>query len=117
MPHIILEHSCSVENIIIENSFKEGLFNVVLNNSDAKSSSIRCRFLKYENYYYPFARDFIHVTVKMLPGRSKRQLLIVSESIMSYIKDSVLSFDSRININCSSEIIEIDCDTYVKWSN
>jgi len=117
MPHIVLEHSSSVENIVIENSFKKGLFDTILSNSDAKSSSVRCRFLKYENYYYPFARDFIHVTVKMLPGRSKAQLLIVSESIMSYIKHSVLSFDSSININCSSEIIEIDRDTYVKWSN
>ncbi len=105
MPHIIVEHS--IVDI-------EGLL-VALNNTLVKSelfepSSIKARSIFCQDHLVGGVKaDFVHVTVKLLSGRTILQQKQLSEEVLVTLSQ-IISAEVALSV----EIVVLDAQTYTK---
>ncbi|MFT6834524.1 MAG: 5-carboxymethyl-2-hydroxymuconate isomerase [Francisellaceae bacterium] len=110
MPHCIIEYSVELEEIIdpiqlVATAYQGALKSNIFNGDDIKSRSIA-----YKNYQCGNSKkSFIHVTVKILTGRTPEQHTSLSKSILSEFKKINLS-----SVIFTMEIAEIERNIYVK---
>lgn len=110
MPHCIIEHSKELENLISpiklieavhQGTFKSGLF---------QEKDIKSRAISFEHYQVGDTKlDFVHVTVRILSGRSEKQRKALSNSVLAEL--------NKINLSSTSltvEICKIEKESYAK---
>ncbi|MBT3315101.1 MAG: 5-carboxymethyl-2-hydroxymuconate Delta-isomerase [Anaerolineae bacterium] len=110
MPHCIIEHSKELGNSISpakliiavhQGAFEAGLF---------REKDIKTRILSFKDYQVGSTKlNFIHVTVRILAGRSEEQRAILSNAVLSELEKLSLSSTSL-----TVEICEIDKESYAK---
>ena len=117
MPHIVLDYASPLEGIILEPEFREGLIQKLLENSDFERSHIKYRSVKYSDYDCPAADVFVHVTIKMLSGRTRDQKQKIARSAVMYFKGflSPRLKSKNLRVECTVEIQELDKTIYEKW--
>lgn len=114
MPHIIIEHSASIQtdsenlsNIAFGACEQSGLF---------ASKDIKTRVMSYD--LFQIGKDdtkkshFVHVTVKIMPGRSTEQQHQLAQNILDKLTALNLSDCSH-----SVEIIELNATAYCKHTS
>ncbi|CAM1366196.1 5-carboxymethyl-2-hydroxymuconate isomerase [Tenacibaculum litopenaei] len=109
MPHCIIEYSSDIENA------KEILDTVRIVNTEIENSglfdkkTIKTRALPIDVYLVGgVEKSFIHITVKILEGRTDTQKKDLSERILKCVL-------SKYNIeNISVEIVELHTQSYSK---
>lgn len=126
MPHIIIEHS---DNILASDALKIGaqiqqiMAEIVEGNFDPNQCKVRST--SYKNYLVGLEnvdlektpQDFIHLSIKILAGRS----LEIRQKLASQSFDFIKKFYNDLNIShqrcdVSVDIIEMARDTYQKIS-
>jgi 5-carboxymethyl-2-hydroxymuconate isomerase len=110
MPHCIIEYTRDIEpaldiqkmvNIAFESIEKTGLFN---------TSAIKSRAIPLDYFKSGLDRDdFIHVTVKILPGRTSEQKKYLTQSVI----DGVSAVVGRTK-SLSVEVVDLDGESYNK---
>jgi 5-carboxymethyl-2-hydroxymuconate isomerase len=115
MPHIILEYS---ENIIEQGEFSE-LFQTLhllltellpTQLNSCKSRALKCTSFFLGDGYHQNA--FVHVTIKVLPGREKSHLDSVAQKILPQLERFFSESLSHLNIQISLEIKDLSTNYF-----
>ncbi len=108
MPHCIIEHSSTINAEQLNNKVFLGALNSELFEADGRD--IKVRSIAYENYQTGTEKeDFIHVTVRILSGRSDTDKVMLSETVMTQLLSLSLS---RASITV--EVVDMDRNSYGK---
>lgn len=108
MPHCVIEHSASIDGktllpLVYKGALASNLF-------EAKGSDIKVRALPYDDYKTGSVDiEFVHVTLKILAGRTIEQKSILSHLVLEQLKTL-----SMTNCSISVEIMDIDRSSYSK---
>ncbi|MFM2642536.1 5-carboxymethyl-2-hydroxymuconate isomerase [Vibrio chagasii] len=108
MPHCIIEHSSTINAEKLNTKVFLGALNSELFEADGRD--IKVRSIAYENYQTGTEKeDFIHVTVRILSGRSDTDKAMLSETVMTQLLSLSLS---RTSITV--EVVDMDRNSYGK---
>jgi len=116
MPHIILEYAKPLKKIILTTEFKTNLIKNLLNYSNFHPNNIKYRSIQYSDYFSACSQAFIYLTIKILPGRTQKQKINISEANIKYFKEKILintKFKKKY-IEFTIQIEELDSRTYKK---
>ncbi len=108
MPHCVIEHSADIDGLVLlkpvyDGTLASGLF-------DASGKDIKVRAIAYDNYKVgEMLASFIHVSLKILSGRSDEQKSMLSEAVLSELQQLAIS-DSSMTV----EVLDIDRASYSK---
>ncbi|RLV59745.1 5-carboxymethyl-2-hydroxymuconate isomerase [Parashewanella curva] len=104
MPHLIIEHSNEFNADIL----MEAVFKGALSSRLFESRAIKVRALPYQHYQVGFKRSaFIHVTLKIISGRTQGQKLGLSEGVIEQLLE--LGYE---NVAITAEVVDIDRESY-----
>ncbi len=110
MPHLILEFS---SNIIEKNNLSE-LFKtchiILANELPADLGSCKSRSLESNAYYIGDGRAtnaFVHISVKVKPGRSEEALQRVAGKLMAVFQSYFTASLKSLNLQITLEILEL----------
>ncbi|AEF22823.1 5-carboxymethyl-2-hydroxymuconate Delta-isomerase [Pseudomonas fulva] len=108
MPHCIIEHSASLNGDALLPLIFSGALNTGLFESDG--SDIKVRSIAYQSYLTgPERSDFVHVTIKILSGRTTEQKQILSKSVLAQLQTI-----ERPHCSLTVEVADIDRASYSK---
>ncbi|MEW6992575.1 5-carboxymethyl-2-hydroxymuconate Delta-isomerase [Colwelliaceae bacterium 6441] len=108
MPHCIIEHSSSIEPVDLNKKVFLGALESNL--FEPNGGDIKVRSIAYEHYLTGSSKgSFIHVTLRILSGRSEQDKLLLSNSVMSKLKSIQLA-----SASLTVEVVDIDRNSYAK---
>ncbi len=108
MPHCIVEHSASLHSelivpLVFAGAKKSALFEI-------DGSDIKVRAIVYHSYLTGLKKaDFIHVTLKILSGRTVEQKQMLSKSVLDELQQLELQMCSL-----TVEVMDIERASYSK---
>lgn len=108
MPHCIVEHANTIDGErlvapVFVGALNSGLF-------EADGSDIKIRTLAYSNYQVGGQKSaFIHVSLKLLKGRTEQQKITLSKCVLAQLETLALG---RCSITI--EVIDIESKSYMK---
>ncbi|MFW0754517.1 5-carboxymethyl-2-hydroxymuconate Delta-isomerase [Pseudomonas sp. H11T01] len=109
MPHCIIECSATLDGDMLTSKVHQGTLDSMLFEPDG--SDIKVRALTYHSYIVGgFKTDFVHVTVKILSGRSLLQKAVLSKSIQAKLSELDL-----VSCSITVEVVDIERASYLKW--
>lgn len=109
MPHCIIECSATLDSDLLTSKVYQGTLDSKLFEPDG--SDIKARAISYQSYSVGgFKTDFIHVTVKILSGRSLLQKTVLSKSIQTRLSELDL-----VSCSVTVEVVDIERASYLKW--
>lgn len=110
MPHCIIEYSKNIEQQIEVSDLLEAAYQGALESELFNPADIKCRAIAYEHYTSgDDVSGFVHVTVKILEGRSQEQRNVLSSMIFQHVKKQGLAHTSL-----TVEIVDINAGSYMK---
>ncbi|MBN1007446.1 5-carboxymethyl-2-hydroxymuconate Delta-isomerase [Amphritea pacifica] len=111
MPHCIIEFSdtlaprlspAKLVQTVYEGALKSGLF---------QAEDIKTRALAYDHFLTGAApADFIHVTIRILSGRTDEQKQLLSSTVLKGLTDCNLA-----GISLTVEVVDIHSCSYAKF--
>lgn len=110
MPHCIIEYS----RPLLRQVNPEQVINVVqqgaLESTLFEASHIKVRAMVYDDHFmgYP-VDDFVHVTLKILLGRTQLQKNELSSLVLNKLEELELS-----SVSLTVEVVDMDRDSYAK---
>ena len=108
MPHCIIEHSIEIDGDVLVSLVHQGALQSEL--FQPQGSDIKVRAIPYSHYQTGSVDiEFVHVTLKILSGRSTEQKSRLSALVLARLQ-------TRLKKNCSLsvEVVDIDRDSYTK---
>lgn len=109
MPHCIIEHSPSFYGESLNQGVYQGALSSGLFADDGRD--IKVRSLAYVHYQTgENAQDFVHVTLKILSGRSEEEKRKLSELVMVQLKNLSIT-----NASLTVEVVDMDRSSYSKY--
>jgi len=110
MPHCIIEYANQPELISHVDAFIGGVFQGALNSQLFEAEHIKVRALAFDHYQVGEGdKSFVHVTAKILSGRTLEQRQQLAKSILQQ-----LNFSELKNISFTVEVIEMEKSSYAK---
>lgn len=109
MPHCIIEHSSALNGEMLalqvhKGAMESGLFEI-------DGSDIKVRALEYSNYRVGGLRSgFVHVTLRILSGRTLYQKTLLTKSVQAAINEMLLE-----SCSITIEVVDIERASYLKW--
>lgn len=108
MPHCIIEYSEGLEASLLNNTVYDATLASGLFSADGKDIKVRAH--AYTDFRLADVCDsFIHVTVRIMPGRSQQQKADLSERVLHALQALDMS-----RITLTVEVSDIAADTYRK---
>lgn len=110
MPHCIIEYTSELEPELDIKRLVDVVFDGIEQSGLFDTTAIKVRANKLNYYKSGLDRnDFIHLTVKILPGRTDQQKLLLTESILNKIEQVVGNTKST-----SIEVVDLHRPSYNK---
>lgn len=110
MPHCIIEYSKGIEHVLSPNELVKASFDGTVDSGLFDIEHIKVRAVAYEYYLVgTSSRGFIHVTMRLLAGRTSQQRKDLSAAILARMAALPLA-----NAEMTVDVIEIDPDMYAK---
>ncbi|REL34496.1 5-carboxymethyl-2-hydroxymuconate Delta-isomerase [Thalassotalea euphylliae] len=113
MPHCIIEHASTLDSNKLVSAVFQGALASNLFEPDGNDIKIRAHsFNSYQvgsNQSKKSQSDFIHITLKILSGRSEEQKQLLSTSVLNALMPLALA-----NCEISIEVLDIDRTSYLK---
>ena len=110
MPHCIIEYTKDVEQKVDIKNLMEVAFEAVDGSGLFDRKAIKARTIAYDQYMSGQDRDdYIHVSVKILSGRTPAQKKMLSEQMIKKLTPHVGNTKSL-----TVDIINMDIDSYAK---
>lgn len=108
MPHCVIEHSNALASAELMSSVYEGAVESGL--FDKSGKDIKVRALPYAFFQTATEKsDFVHVTLKILSGRTTAQKQVLSSLVLEKLVS--LSYDA---VSLTVEVQDMDRDSYAK---
>ncbi|WP_428025573.1 5-carboxymethyl-2-hydroxymuconate Delta-isomerase [Arcobacter sp.] len=108
MPHCIVEHSINLDSDLFVEKVFMGALSTGLFEPDGRD--IKVRALGYSSYMTgPKRSDFIHVSLKILSGRTPKQKLSLSDAVIEELV--ALAYN---DVSITVEVVDMDRDSYRK---
>ncbi|MCE3231927.1 MAG: 5-carboxymethyl-2-hydroxymuconate isomerase [Rickettsiaceae bacterium] len=110
MPHIVIEYSDNLANEVKSTGLTKLLHQTVVDSGLFSPDAVKARSVAFSDYVLiEGAKDFIHVTVSILSGRTQQQRKDLNESVFQTVKKAIPTADK-----VSSDIREMDGAVYKK---
>ena len=110
MPHCIIEYAKEVENAISPANLLKIAHQGTFNTGFFDKKAIKSRAIPFKHYLVGGEKlNFIHITIRILAGRTEEQRGTISNSVLEELKKTGLS-----SISFTVEICEIDKESYAK---
>lgn len=109
MPHLILEYSANVSEPDFCGFFRE-CHQLLTNALPTELKTCKSRAIKYQDFYVGDGdahNAFVHLTLKIMPGRSMKVLQTVSQALLELLKKYFSESFKRGNLKISIEINEL----------
>lgn len=111
MPHCIIEYSKPIEQEVDVNKLIASVHQGAINSELFEEENIKTRAISYDYYQTGSEKKpFIHVTCKILSGRSEYDRAMLSDLVLSELKQFPLS-----PISLTVDIVDIQHATYAKY--
>jgi len=111
MPHCTIEYAKPLEQQIHPDKLMSLVYQTTVESGLFEADNIKTRCLAFENYLRGDAvLDFIHVTLRILSGRSIEQKRALSEAVLSVLKELRLPA-----VSLTVDVREMNRDTYAKY--
>ena len=108
MPHCVIEHSAKIDGETLISSVYEGALKSNL--FEPEGSDIKVRAVPYSNFKTGNVDiNFVHVTLKILSGRSLIQKTDLTHLVLEQLKTLQIT-----NCSISVEVADIDRASYAK---
>ncbi|REL30570.1 5-carboxymethyl-2-hydroxymuconate Delta-isomerase [Thalassotalea euphylliae] len=113
MPHCIIEHASTLDSNKLVSAVFQGA--LASNQFEPDGSDIKVRAISFNSYQVGSNQskkspsDFIHITLKILSGRSEEQKQLLSKSVLN-------ALNTRVRNSCeiTIEVVDIDRASYLK---
>ena len=110
MPHCVIEYSKPLENQVSEKQLMDLVFEGALSSQLFDIKTIKCRAIGYQSYLSKAGEgDFIHITIRILAGRTIEQKSTLSQCVMQNLADIGLK-----DISMTVDICDIETQCYAK---
>lgn len=110
MPHCIIEYSSGVADQVSIEELVSATYQGALNSGLFDEYDIKSRAIAYQHHQMGSTRDsFVHVTVRLLSGRSDEQKADLSEKVLAQI-ESILPHVVSVGV----EIYDMHHESYRK---
>ena len=113
MPHIILEYSANLRQIVDFNKLFLDLHFLLHEHGDIAIKNCKSRALKLDDYLLADGKEehgFVHLTIRIFAGRSSD----LKKKISEQIRDLLLRYFNQPGTEITVEIVDIDRESYVK---
>lgn len=109
MPHCVIEYSAKIDGeALVASVYKSALESKLF---QSKGSDIKVRAMPYSNFKTGNVDiNFIHVTLKILSGRSDTQKTNLTHLVLEQLKTLKIT-----NCSISVEVADIDRSSYEKF--
>jgi len=114
MPHIIVEYSDNLKALDVP-VLLETLHETLAEHDTINMAAIKTRAIPLQNCVVAENMDpdeMVHVTLKLLPGRSVALKKTMAEALFSIVQNAVAL--NNENCSLSVEVVELDAETYTK---
>jgi 5-carboxymethyl-2-hydroxymuconate isomerase len=120
MPHIIIEYSDNIEKVIKIETLIEKVHATAIDTGIFPLGGLRVRAAKRE--YYKVAdghpsNGFIHVELKIGPGRDKEAKVLALEQIFSTVEKYLRPIHENGPLAMSAELNEFDSELRINQNN
>lgn len=110
MPHFIVEYAQSQTNDITVEKLQSAVFEGALLSDLFGIDDIKVRLIPFTHFQVGQTdKAFIHVTARILPGRTNEQKQQLSQGILQQLHTMALD-----NISLTVEVVDIDKSSYAK---
>jgi len=110
MPHCVIEYSSPLADKVTEDKLLEVVFDGALDSALFDIQAIKCRVIGYQSYFSKAqVSDFIHVTLRIMAGRTIEQKSLLSHSVLQQLKALKLT-----DISITVDICDIETQCYAK---
>jgi len=110
MPHCVIEYSSPLENQVSEKQLMDLVFEGAVNSQLFDVNSIKCRVIGYQSYLSKAEEsDFIHITIRILAGRTIEQKSTLSQYVIQNLAGIGLK-----DISMTVDICDIETQCYAK---
>jgi 5-carboxymethyl-2-hydroxymuconate isomerase len=120
MPHVVVEYSANLEEQLDIRALLKKIHDAVLASGVFKVSALRTRAERREVYVIADGdpdNAFIHVDVRMGPGRDAATRMSISQSVLDTIVAETREVFARTGLGLSVEVREIDNSAAVRRNN
>lgn len=108
MPHLIIEHSANLP--CDTSALLETIYHAAANSGVMAAADIKVRALPYTSFrLHQYQRQFVHVSCRLLAGRSSQQKIALSEQVRAALVQLLPEVYS-----ISVEIIDMEPESYKK---
>jgi len=110
MPHLIIEYAASLGQDVDMQALTEAAFDGANATALFTPAAIKARAHPVEAYWTGGAKQpFVHINVKLLPGRTNEQKKALSESVFDHVTALL-----KTDVSLSVEVNDLDADVYTK---
>ncbi|MGB2064082.1 5-carboxymethyl-2-hydroxymuconate Delta-isomerase [Marinomonas gallaica] len=110
MPHCIIEYSQNLEQEVPPLDWMEAVQQACLESNLFEPNDIKLRAFACKHFITGGVQDaFVHVTIRLLPGRTSQQKSQLSQSVL----DALCRFAVK-QVSLSVEICEMVQDSYIR---
>lgn len=110
MPHCIVEYSQNLEQEVPPADFLEAVKEACITSALFSIEDIKLRSFSYKSFLTGGEEDaFVHVTLRVLSGRTSEQKKQLSDLVL----EALTQFSLK-NVSLSVEVCEMERDSYVK---
>lgn len=120
MPHITVEYSSNLDQRISMRDVIEGIHAAVVANPAFPIGGVRTRAIPQDLYVVADGNPdngFIHVDMRIAPGRSPETRKQVAQAILDVIGNHTKEFMKQYGLGISVEVREIDQTASLKLNN
>jgi 5-carboxymethyl-2-hydroxymuconate isomerase len=110
MPHCIVEYSTDLEKLVTAAQLISAVYQAALQSELFQDQDIKTRALAFEHYQAGAVKqEFVHVTIKLLGGRTLAQREQLSHLVLAQLSQLGLSA-----VSLTVAISEIETGSYAK---
>lgn len=110
MPHCIIEYAKELKSQLSEKELINAVLEGTVESHLFSKNDIKIRLLPFKEHVCGDHKiDFIHVTLKILSGRTSEQKKALSKQVLSSLEKLALT-----SISLTVEVMEIERSTYSK---
>ena len=110
MPHLIIEFSEQVESMVSPQLMVEQIRTAAMASGLFNEQAIKVRAMGYQHFRNGVDdNDFIHVTARILSGRTLEQRQSLSEILLKTLQNMSLP-----ELSLSVEVVEMERESYLK---
>ncbi|MDF2965344.1 MAG: hpcD [Rickettsiaceae bacterium] len=109
MPHIKFEYSSNIELKDINNHL-EDIHITLAEMLPTKLENCKTRIIRHDDYFIGKGSDdaaFIHLNIKILPGRSEELLNAISEKILNHLKKAFFYSAKSLKLGISVSLEDL----------